>query len=123
MTLIRSMPFVAILVAASSCDPQYEICVTVVSCSTSSTIAGAHVRMPPYDFDDYTGPDGHICYGDVGALGETFTIQVDKRGYQSKTAGPYTPQDRYSFSAQVCLDPLAPPPSDGGTESDAGDGG
>jgi hypothetical protein len=97
--------------------------VTVVSCPTSAAITGAHVRITTYDYEDYTGPDGRVCYGDVGALGATFNIVVDKAGYQSKTAGPFQPEDRSSFDTQVCIDPAAPPTQDGGTAIDAGDSG
>jgi hypothetical protein len=120
MMLRASALLVAFALALPGCDPVYDICVTVVVCNMPSRITGAHVRMPPYDFDDYTGPDGRVCYSDVGALGERFTIDVDKRGYQSKTAGPFQPENGSAhFDTEVCLEPTAPPAQDGGTSPDA----
>jgi hypothetical protein len=105
--------------ALAACDPLYEICVTVVACNAPSTITGAHVRIPVYEYDDFTGPDGRACYGDVGALGERFDIQVDKPGYHSKTAGPFQPENGSAqFDAKVCLDPLAMPDADAGAGHD-----
>jgi hypothetical protein len=113
-----------LLCGVPSCDPVLTLCVTVVSCKTETKITGARVRIATYRYDDYTGPDGRACYSDVGTLGSAFTIDVDKPGYASKTAGPFQPEHgSQTYDAQVCLEPTSGSTADGGVpESDGGVG-
>lgn len=103
----RNLGMIALLLClVPSCDPAYEICVKVVACKTDAKIAGARVRVSPYQLEGQTGPDGKYCDGSVGTLRSAFSVEVDKPSYASKTAGPFQPENgSYSYDTQVCLDP------------------
>jgi hypothetical protein len=115
----------AVLLAPSlACDPIFNVCVTVRSCSTGAPLSGVHVDFyydPGSGFGSpgETDSQGRYCTGDMGSTSppSSYGIDTGKSGYQDATFSV----DGGRSDSEVCLKPLACIPQH--TESCACDGG